>query len=267
MKGTGMIFSGPMVRAILSGVKTQTRRVIDPSKIFVVIGRTVHPDVGYYLPKQSSLKPGRYRAAMNALGAVAVPYGNTFLGLRPGEFAFDFGVCSGETTLETIGRDWRAWRIEPRRGARLWVRETFCASYAAPGTEGFGPSGTAYRADYDARRDRIADLVPEPKWSSPLFLPRALSRIDLDVRGVRLQRLHAITEEDARAEGAELTIEGVPRGAHRLAFAALWDEINGKIKGHAWQDNPWVAAIRFERVLPVDRASDRQEVAHSRAEV
>ena len=90
-------------------------------------------------------------------------------------------------------------------------------------------------------------------------MPRWASRITLEVTGVRVERLHDISEEDARAEGigqfdvpdgpAAGRWYGEPGAESRepiVAFARLWDSVNGT--SHPWPSNCWVWAITFRRI-------------------
>jgi hypothetical protein len=99
------------------------------------------------------------------------------------------------------------------------------------------------------------------KWRPSIHMPRWASRITLEVTDVRVQRLQDITDEDAKAEGV-VPLEHIHEDQrvpgpgfndcrlgdqpHRLPFAILWDEINGKRA--PWEADPWVWAIEFERV-------------------
>ena len=132
-----------------------------------------------------------------------------------------------------------------RPGDRLWVRETFARN--VPGCEEQG--GVSYRADHnDPRGDGPAHPM---RWTPSIHMTRALSRIDLQIAAVRVERLHDITEQDAQAEGvAPLPCHHADcdTGHHRTAFAELWDEINGdKVP---WASNPWVWVVSFRRVRP-----------------
>lgn len=206
-----ILFSAPMVRAILSGKKTMTRRVVKPQ-----------PEING-------------------------PYGGMPFGRQ--DYSCPFG-CIGD---------------------RLWVRETW-ADVNTPD----GPA-ICYRADgsYQSWHDFCVDTVPgyhgmpsmnydkypgdytmwwedllnrethkEPgyKWRPSIFMPRWASRINLENTGVRVERLKAISDEDAKNEGVEL-------GEHWIytqAFEELWDSINGKT--YPWENNPWVRVIKFKMV-------------------
>lgn len=213
-----ILFSAPMVRAILAGTKTQTRRVVRHA------GQTV--------PSARSVATGVY--PIGELGWFV-------------DWPRDYGT--------------RRARRCPYGGPgdRLWVRETFCPAYFDGGRPG-------YRADYDA--SRVGDVVPEPTWKPSIFMPRALSRITLEVTEVCVERVQAITEEDARAEGVRShngqwcggphPIKGTPKHfpAAKDGYRDLWDSINAKRPGCAWADNPWVWVVSFRRL----------EVAHAAAE-
>lgn len=155
-------------------------------------------------------------------------------------------------------------------GDRLWVKEAFYAAVAPPRMGGApqlrrGPNiddtespWFGYpRVAWSVGEDDPGGWVSNRKKVSPLFMPRWASRMSLEVTDVRLERLQAITEEDARAEGCSAG-GGVSSGPMEPfetdgytaveEYAALWDELNGKKPGCAWKDAPWVWVISFERV-------------------
>lgn len=221
-----ILFSAPMVRAILAGRKTATRRGVKPEP-----------------PSTPGSRPEPACDAENC--------GTSWHWRRAD------GGCE--------------WHIDCRYGVpgdRLWVRETFA-------TIAHGP-GLGVRIRYDAtpeREDhRVIDPAPdrEDRWRPldwkrrpGIHMPRWASRITLEVTGVRVERLHEITEADARAEGVEreeydwghgwagaLTGDGVsrvPMDCARSAFMDLWGEINGRA---SWDANPFVWVVSFKRVQP-----------------
>lgn len=144
-------------------------------------------------------------------------------------------------------------------GDRLWVQEGFalldddgvCWYDGKPSKAGDGWFPT-YRVDADESRLKMVG-----RWYPGRFMSRWASRILLEVTEIRVERLHAITDAEARAEGVDLgkmlpaTING-ERGTvmffePRKAFAVLWNQINGK---GSWESNPWVWKISFRRVTP-----------------
>lgn len=137
-------------------------------------------------------------------------------------------------------------------GDRLWVREAWQHSHFR-----YGPNSEVfYFADYldgpygPDGRDRI--------WRPSIQMPRAASRILLEIVSVRVERLYDISEEDARAEGAaffepanSLSHGGWTHDHHyvhktaKMSYQRLWESINTKGR---WEGNPWVWAIEFRRV-------------------
>jgi hypothetical protein len=213
-----ILFQGEMVRAILDGRKTQTRRAIKPVPTF------------------------------NGGGAI-----------------FD----GGDGQEDFVEPYW----VFPETckygqpGDLLWVRETWGAVWPADEPVPLRQCEIEYRADLppgctDRPGEWPADQGngPEvPKWRSSIHMPRWASRITLEVKGVRVERLHDITEDDARAEGAMWHDGGtywhsgwrhdysdVHADAYS-SFARFWNKINGP---GAWEANPWVWVISFERVKP-----------------
>jgi hypothetical protein len=254
-----ILFNGEMVRAILAGTKTQTRRPIDMSKLKVRLPYEVSGDLPAILGPNLIAKAGVHRATMNQHGAVS-RLGKTpedRLGLRPGEFDFVCPYADGTTRLRQIG-DRKVWTIEPR-ASRLWVRETFLECG-------------------DGRFDYRADSMDGPaRWTPSIHMPRAASRLTLEVTAVRVERLLSISESDVRAEGVKIyvTDEGCPPGKvspairitgkhapsdympadqaswteadyYRGEYLALWDDIYGRTAPS--KSNPWVWAIEFRRV-------------------
>lgn len=222
MKERPILFSGSMVRAILDGTKTQTRRIVKPQ-----------------------------------------PTGNA-----PGVYA----------DLYNHGPQWAFWlpdnrMTEPRTwpcpfgvpGDRLWVRErTWERPERTPrmmreGADTWAPR--EYDADLD---DGDREQFREWGWRSrpSIHMPRAASRIILEVVSVRVERLQAITDEDAKAEGVGSLGMVVPMEATNLdgsisrgtahifnpvtKFAILWDRINGKRA--SWESNPYVWVVEFKKV-------------------
>jgi hypothetical protein len=129
-------------------------------------------------------------------------------------------------------------------GDQLWVRETFVERQGK----------AIYRATPPA------DDWEPAKWTPSIFMPRWASRITLEVKGIRVERLKSITDEDAIAEGIivdrklddrsemfRFTAAGDPFYSPRDAYFAGWDWLNGK---GAAAKNPWVWVIEFKRVTP-----------------
>lgn len=197
MKERGMIFNGEMVRAILGGRKTQTRRPIKWKQTrFTEIGERED--------------------------------GSRWPWSEDAEHVCDF------------------WHPCPfgAVGDRIWVRETW---------NKYGGLLT-YRADHDWIDDMRKETVCTAKWVPSIHMPRWASRILLEITDVRVERLNSISQEDAQAEGLELTgwrptYSDPDSGGEVLTpydnFAQLWESIYGE---ESWKANPWVWVITFRRV-------------------
>lgn len=198
LKERPILFSGPMVRAILDGSKTQTRRV-----------------------------------AKHPLAQAAVRI-NSYKGQS--EFDCIFSDDTGGIICCPHGAP----------GDRLWVRETW--AHERDGTGCPDDTGVLYRATDPGWDDEGTGL----RWRPSIFMPRAASRILLEITDVRVQRLQEVSEEDARAEGVDLQgfrslTEGIAGREHRIQFCTLWESIHGP---GSWDANPWVWAITFRRLGP-----------------
>ena len=216
-----IIFSAAMIKALIAGRKTQTRRIIK------IAGRG--PD--YVGPRGCTDDPRCWGWEDSDHGDYVT------IEREPGQ---------------RMG--WRDWRGAYRVGDRLWVREAHrCNGWATDLATVF------YRASegdgYTAMCEQwpIADHKPLPvsmQWRPSIHMPRWASRLTLIVTDVRVQRLQNISEDDARAEGLTQAYEGWatdPEGrcygdTAKSSFTQLWDSLHGD---EAWSANPWVAAINF----------------------
>ena len=150
-------------------------------------------------------------------------------------------------------------------GDRLWVRETWW--------QGQGPTWGEHCVVYDVDKAISWDLgsgfdnpnLREFRERSPSFMPRWASRITLEITGARVERLQAITDQDAQAEGIrELPLQEGQPGAWWAAdptrpklhgrspvdaYAKLWGSIQG---AYSWDTNPWVWVIEFKKVETVE---------------
>lgn len=215
MTERGMIFNSEMVRAILDGRKTQTRR------------------------------PVKFPVHDKNLGCELA--GNELAG----------ELSAGNYLNSAFGKP----------GDRIWVRETwqaihdYCDENGHVDERRYARSIPRHRGNYwhpvyeeawgnESREDR------EFPWRPSIHMPRWASRILLEITDVRVERLNAISEEDARAEGI---IDGGclncgepepcgcanPEPDATDAFAYLWQSIYGQ---ENWNANPWVWVIEFKCV-------------------
>ena len=226
IKEKPILFRAAMVRAILDGRKTQTRRLVKPQP--VINGFSFNRASGDilcrcdYLPPSCLVQPPHYNHPFLDGPERLCPYG------QPGD--------------------------------RLWVKETWQAYDGGSFKTPFGNARTfsnnpklgdliEFKADKDLTKCFIS-------WRSPIHMPRWASRITLEVTEVRVERLQEITEEDAKAEGTEaVSMFDMPRQAVwscRQDFAQMWDSHNPA--PFDWASNPWVWAVSFRRVEQAVRA-------------
>ncbi len=226
-----VIFSAPMVKALLDGRKSQTRRVLK-------------------LPKRThSGGPIYERPDMGGWAATTIGGRGCFrIGDDGGMYPVPERPAIWHQTTGTVTSS--PFDV----GDRLWVREAH-AIFDAHGQrrdDGFrwgpwgglptqvSPDGTKI-AYYREGFDRCAT-----RWRSPIHMPRWASRLTLTVTDVRVQRLQEISGEDCLAEGAceaaFLPLTDQDAEEAREAFRSLWTSLHGP---DAWDANPWICALTF----------------------
>lgn len=137
-----------------------------------------------------------------------------------------------------------------RPGDRLWVRE----NWMKHGVMELDPNyrGAFYQADGKTYVDPVTTKIC--KWKPSIHMPPWASRITLEIKTIRIERLQQITEADARAEGCEgyrdLDADPFNDIEPREEFQELWDSLNVK-RGFGWDKNPWVWVVEFKRVFDV----------------
>lgn len=223
MKERPILFSGPMVRALLAGTKTQTRRAAKVESTLgidsiLALRRAGGHAATYLLPDQA------------AEAAVCCPYG------RPGDRlwvreAFRFPASLDHLSPSVCGD------------------KALDAGYRTP----WAP--TQFEADGSRTGEwRGFDTPPEKtkpgKLRPGIHMPRWASRILLEITGVRVERLQDISEADALAEGSFIWAREQDTPVRdldeaRLVYHQLWEEINGP---GSWDANPWVWVVEFKRV-------------------
>lgn len=225
----GMIFNGEMVRAILDGRKTQTRRIMKPQPEPCPRGGHWWPSNVFktMLHVEEEMQNGK--GGWGGLVGDACPFGDV--------------------------------------GDRIWVRETWatlgnedgcCVDWEGNLCKGDERSvARIYRASCEQRpgdyglwsipddaywKPHTKEHKFEGAWRPSIHMPRWASRILLEITGVRVERLRSMSQDDARAEGVIAASGPMEAG---LAFRELWDSIYGE---ESWKANPWVWVIEFKRV-------------------
>jgi hypothetical protein len=224
IKERGILFSAPMVSALLDGRKTVTRRAVK----------------GIALKWLEEFDPSYVAHTENAM----CPYG------KPGERLWvreTWGVISHDFDEHGNMIDW-----EPDRPASA-IREMRFG-------QGYYSGHVIYRADGEATWAGDDDGGGDDRsaWKPSIHMPRIASRILLEITDVRVERLQDITEDQAEAEGAAPawldendndndTVHAAAPPTYRRGFAQLWRDINGT---GAWDANPWVWVVEFRCLKP-----------------
>lgn len=238
-----ILFSAPMVRAILSGQKTVTRRVVKVPQI----------------PEATTEFEG---SPDHAFSAVAQRHRR-------------WGFCVFGETERAVADQLASYCPYGKPGDRLWVREAWLPDPDRDHDAWDDHHCTAY--EWDGCGGKIKDVPPamqKPEhciyregwsgtdliWRPSIHMPRWASRILLEVTAVRVERLREISEEQARSEGISPLSTGRFHCGHDeegqitskspvTAFAWLWGSINGE---GSWAENPWVWVVEFKRVELAD---------------
>ena len=218
-----ILFSGPMVRALLAGTKTQTRRILKPQ------------------PEQFPIDD---KGTLCEVGVIHVE-GDALPRIHHGR------VITAQKLKCAVGdRLWvrEAHAIVPRTAYRGSIGVGTIAQMEHPTDE---YSAALFREGFD-RSGR-------PLWRPSIHMPRWASRLTLTVTDVRVERVQDCSEADTIAEGmTQATADAIlstdelqvyatthilaPEARGRILYETIWDQINGD---GSWASNPWVAAYTF----------------------
>lgn len=209
MRERPVLFSAEMVRSILEGRKTQTRRVVTARNSVMGSGRFDWCDLSEAFVDGISCDSWYLKA--------------------PTSFAPE------EYCPECIVRIWpriapaHEWDQEPDPemgyeppASVLWVRE---AIDAREPIARYRSDGAPLAGGHTKLRAKIIPSIHMPRWAC---------RLRLEVTRTRVERVQEITEADAEAEG----VDHMPS-----APAALTQK-----RGYGWDENPWVWVIEFRRL-------------------
>ena len=233
-----ILFSTPMVRAILEDRKTMTRRVIKPK----------------YINTHLEIRTDKY--------------GTRLIEIQNEDETTRVKNPDGTTTCKLLAAREISARYHP--GDILWVRETWGLLWGFTKVEWrkMYPNSKmidtddnvyCYAADYSQKALEYQEKKGS-RWFPSIHMPRVAARIFLHVTDVRAERVQDITVEDVIAEGlsADNEIRNLDPSTHEsirnwnLAYAQhlfreLWDSLNAK-RGYGWDTNPWVWVYTLERI-------------------
>lgn len=235
MKASPILFSTPMVQAIVAWYKSMTRRVIPQN----IIDRFQIDEHGILVGSYREGMPEPYPTIDDANYQA-----DDILWVRE---TWRVGAWNEETQCIAVdykeGAIRKEWIRVPDRARFLrYVRQSVADAEKAGQTTVWEP-GTA-----------------PTRWRSARFMPREVARIFLRVTAVRAERIQDITSDDARDEGVDISTGtpwpfSVARDCHgagmgltryQAVFVILWDSLNAK-RGYPWSSNPWVWVYNFER--------------------
>ncbi|MER9056485.1 hypothetical protein [Mesorhizobium sp. M0910] len=214
-----ILFSGSMIRALLAGTKTQTRRVLRAKPGMTIADATVDagPACG-----------GIGRRLELPVDKLKVPYAvGDRLYVRE---RVACGACAPGKPSHWAPSFWRREQGTPKNPNGLWYE-----------ADGLGP-------EYP--------ITERGRWVQGMHMPRWASRLTLIVAEVRVQRLQDIDEVDARAEGIKpeehddgriiFPVPGHDDHANTAkgAYRKLWNGLN-EARGFGWDVNPWIVAVTF----------------------
>lgn len=235
-KARPILMSGLMVKAILEGRKTQTRRIVKPqpqesfSQDYGPDGEpTKRRCYGWvWVPRDD----GPWYSVNHPPILNACPYGK-----------LDDRLWVRETwRCNHIG----GMRIEYKAGGACLEFEDWPDDVAPPYIKPDAPSQIK-RTTQQLAGEKIPDA-----WRPSIHMPRWASRLTLRVESVQVERLQEITEEDADREGCHADDfrpdPNTEYASSREVFAALWDKLNANRPGCSWADSPWVWVVSFSKV-------------------
>ncbi len=232
LKEHPILFSGQMVRAILEGRKTMTRRVV-----------------------KGNFAPDQFIREQSGTG-----YGWHWPNWKGKETVWTMTGAVG--IAKDAGFDVRVKCPYGKVGDRLYVRENISAWFHGnhwyDQAKEFRTKKECSNLFYQATHNFPPD---DQRWVPSILMPRWASRITLEITDLRVERLQEITEEDARAEGVSSAMneEGtggygddkslhlLPQYTYRWGFKSDWDCLGYSV-GYGWYQNPWVWCISFRRI-------------------
>lgn len=224
------IFSGPMVLSILSGIKSQTRRIIKPEWLRCLDLEDTDDQI-----KALSMCP--YGKPGDQLWVRETWKIGSFMEGEP--VTFQYRADGKEAEENRFAR-------APENTIKYedWYERICYQSSDQLLSMGWS------KMDRDGCYEWEWGKSPLP-WRSPIFMPRWASRITQEIISIKIQRLNEMTDTDAREEGAPASIslgwDGNRVRSYLESFIDIWDKLNAD-RGYGWIDNPYVWVINFKMV-------------------
>lgn len=209
-----ILFNTEMVRAILEGRKSCTRRIVKPQQLIGMLPDKCKNGAPEEFLKEKKLMFKPY-CDMTGIELINTAYKAPY---QPGDILYvretweHFECCCCE------GDEHRNCYREPQQS----VLNKSCGCYM-------------YRA--------TDEIYGDARWHPSIHMPKEAARIWLKVTDVRVERLQDMTDDDAEAEGC------FDYTSTALGFPDVWDSTIKKsdLDSYGWDANPWVWVIEFER--------------------
>jgi hypothetical protein len=244
VKETGILFSGPMIKAIMNDHKKMTRRIIEaPANIKTIEHEKKEllfwGDCVVIKKKKSKYEIGDLLWVREAWGITAY-----------NEYRREIGVQYKADKEKGRGIKIKNEELFKRLIARERLHIFKNCTYSGPiCIANIITGGNGECSDCKHYKGNSPIL-----WRSPLFMPRAAARLILKITDVKIEKLRNITEADAQLEGftnttnSKSAMTSCNPFSYCKNFAIYWNNLHFDKPGHCWDQNPWVYAITFERV-------------------
>ena len=254
MTERGMIFNAEMVRAIMDGRKTQTRRImkVQPSEGFSPMNMALETDYNarWYTPAREDSKGYLHPCKHQVFGVANDNEGYTCPFGHPGDRIWVRETWAQLGNEDGCAIDWNDNLVKDAGAEAARIYRASCT---------IGDYGLWQIPDDAFWKPHTDDRQYEGTWRPSIHMPRWASRITLEITKIRVDRLQNISETDAEAEGIDMealfdaqdyydciadhNMTGRPTVTG--AFKYLWESIYGD---ESWQANPWCWVIEFRRL-------------------
>lgn len=250
VKERPIIFSGEMVKAILDGKKTMTRRVIKSNHD---LSRYTHVD--FDVDGDNKWELARINDLKRTYTKIGNPYGNVGdrLWVREAYTVTGWNHDDGSVYIKYLA-DGHEQYFDNETDEMECAIDSLVASVCKELDKRKVPmlNDEAYDCSLDENK---------PRNRSPMSMPRFASRLLLEITDIRVERLNDISEADCEKEGFRFYplsricfkpsstkhLSGHGGNNYKSIFGEYWDTLNAK-KGYPWSSNPWVWVVEFKVV-------------------
>ena len=251
VKERPIIFSGEMVKAILDGKKTMTRRAVKTQPRDECTEIATSACFGHVEYRSTS----EDRQTQSILAKIKCPYGKIGdrLWVREAYTVTGWNCDDGSVYIKYLA-DGHEQYFDNETDEMECAIDSLVASVCKELDKRKVPmlNDEAYDCSLDENK---------PRNRSPMFMPRFASRLLLEITDIRVERLNDISEADCEKEGFRFYPlsricfkpcstkhpSGHGSNNYKSIFGEYWDTLNAK-KGYQWSSNPWVWVVEFKVV-------------------